>query len=131
MDGNNMNMDNMNNVEPQVAEYTYAAEGTYEAPVEAAQGSNALAIVALICGILSIVCCLCSGLGAIPGIVAIICGILGIKKCPKAGMAKAGLICGIVGVVLGIITLVVALVTGGGVAAFATEIYDEIMYGYY
>ena len=70
-------------------------------------------------------------MGAIPGIVAIICGVLGIKKCPKAGMAKAGLICGIVGVVLGLITLVVALVTGGGVAAFATEIYDEIMYGYY
>lgn len=130
MDGNNMNMDNMNNVEPQVAEYTYAAEGTYEAPVEAAQGSNALAIVALICGILSIVCCLCSGLGAIPGIVAIICGILGIKKCPKAGMAKAGLICGIVGVVLGIITLIVALATGGGIMAWITEMANDSYYYY-
>lgn len=124
MDGNNMN-----NMEPQVAEYTYAAEGTYEAPVEA-QGSNALAIVALICGILSIVCCLCSGLGAIPGIVAIICGVQGMKKCPKAGMAKAGMICGIVGVVIGIITLIIGLVTGGGIMAGVTEIMNDPYYYY-
>ncbi len=125
MDGNNMNMDNMNNVEPQVAEYTYAAEGTYEAPVEAAQGSNALAIVALICGILSIVCCMCSGLGAIPGIAGIICGILGIKKCPKTGMAKAGLICAIVGTVIAIIILIVGLVGGG---LFTNELLNELQY---
>lgn len=130
MDGNNMNMDNMNNVEPQVAEYTYAAEGTYEAPVEAAQGSNALAIVALICGILSIVCCVCVGFNAIPGIVAIICGILGMKKCPKAGMAKAGMICGIVGVVLGIILLIGSLVTGGGLMAGLELLMEEMGYYY-
>lgn len=127
MDGNNMNMDNMGNMEPQVAEYTYAAEGTYEAPVEA-QGSNALAIIALICGILSIVCCLCSGLGAIPGIAAIICGILGVKKCPKTGMAKAGLICGIVGTLVGIIILIAGLAGGGFAAAGFLEELEYYMY---
>ncbi len=133
MDGNNMNMDNMGNMEPQVAEYTYAAEGTYEAPVEA-QGSNALAIVALICGILSLLCCMCFGLGAIPGIVAIICGVKGKAKCPKAGMAKAGMICGIIGAILGVLVLIISLVSGGGLFALFSNAYNEYMdssYYYY
>ena len=58
MDGNNMNnqadytysADNTNTT----ADYTYAANGTYEV-VE--QKGNALAIVSLVTGILSIVCC--------------------------------------------------------------------------
>lgn len=123
MDGNNMNM---NNMEPQTAEYTYAAEGTYDAPVEA-QGSNALAIVALICGILSIVCCLCTGLSLIPAIVGIICGVQGMKKCPKAGMAKVGMILSIVGAVLGVITLIISLISGGATTA---AIMEELQYYY-
>lgn len=110
MDGNNMNTDNMVN---QTAEYTYVADDTYEVPAEN-QGSNALAIVALICGILSLVCCMCFGAGVVPGIVAIICGAKGKKKCPKATMAKVGMILGIVGVVIGAIAGIILMVIYGG-----------------
>lgn len=113
MDGNNMNN--------QSAEYTYAAEGTYEAP--ATGGSNALAIIALICGILSLVCCACYGAGILPGIVGIILGVLGMKKCPKAGMAKVGMILSIVGIVLGIIMLIVTIISGGAMYAGLMDSY--------
>ncbi len=109
MDGNNMN-----NMENQTAEYTYAAEGTYEAPAEG--GSNALAIVSLICGIVSIVCCM--GIGPLAGIAGIICGAMGKSKCPKAGMAKTGLILSIVGVVLTVICIIgYAVLVAVGVAS--------------
>ncbi len=104
MDGNNMNMEN------QTVDTTYTAEGTYEA-VE--KKGNALAIISLITGILSIVCCCMPIVSVLPGIAAIICGVLGIKKCEKVGMAKAGMILGIVGVVLVVISLIFSLVTGG------------------
>lgn len=108
MDGNNMN---------QVNDYTYAAEGTYEEP--ATGGSNALAIIALICAILSLVCCFCYGAGIIPAIAGIICGALGKKKCPKAGMAKTAMIISIVSVVLNVIVGIVLIVTIG-FGAFAS-----------
>lgn len=101
MDGNNMN-----NMENQTAEYTYAAEGTYEAP--ATGGSNALAIVSLICGIISIVCC--AGIGPLAGIAGIICGVMGKTRCPKAGMAKTGMILSIVGLVLTVLVVIVYVV---------------------
>lgn len=99
MDGNNMN-----NMENQTAEYTYAAEGTYNSYEEpAAGGSNALAIVSLVCGILGLVCC---G-GGIVSIAAIICGAMGKSRCPRAGMAKTGMILGIVGVVLSVLAVII------------------------
>lgn len=109
MDGNNMN-----NMENQTAEYTYAAEGTYEAP--ATGGSNALAITALICGIVSIVCCM--GIGPLAGIAGIICGAMGKSRCPKAGMAKTGMILSIVGIVLTVLAVIgYAVLVAVGVAS--------------
>ena len=100
MDGNNMN---------QVNDYTYEADAsTYEAP--ATGGSNALAIVSLICGIVSIVCC--AGIGPLTGIAAIICGVIGKKNCPNANMAKWGMILGIIGLVLTVIVYIVSFALG-------------------
>lgn len=97
MDGNNMNNQ---------AEYTYAAEGTYEV-VE--KKSNALAIVSLITGILSIVCCCSPIVSWLTGAAGIVCGVLGMKKCDNVTMARIGMILGIVGVVLGVIMFVINL----------------------
>ncbi|MBQ7767094.1 MAG: DUF4190 domain-containing protein [Lachnospiraceae bacterium] len=99
MDGNNMN----NNY----SEYSYEANGTYEV-VE--QKSNALAIVSLVTGILSIVCCCVPIASWITGAAGIVCGVLGMKRCEKIGMARIGMILGIVGVVLGFIMFIINLV---------------------
>ena len=100
MDRNNMN--NMNN------EYSYDANATYEV-VE--QKGNALAIVSLITGILSIVCCCVPIASWLTGAAGIVCGVLGMKRCEKIGMARVGMILGIVGVVLGVIMFVINLIS--------------------
>ena len=100
MDGNNMN--NMNN------EYSYDANATYEV-VE--KKSNALAIVSLVTGILSIVCCCSPIVSWLTGAAGIVCGVLGMKRCEKIGMARVGMILGIVGVVLGVIMFVINLIS--------------------
>lgn len=108
MDNNNMN------VNQNVDTYTYAGDA-YEAPIEA-QGSNALAIVSLICGIISIVCCM--GIGPLTGIAGIICGAIGKNKCPKAGMAKTGMGLSIGGIVLTVVVgIVYAILLAVGVVA--------------
>ena len=99
MDGNNMN--NMNN------EYSYDANATYEV-VE--QKGNALAIVSLVTGILSIVCCCSPIISWLTGAAGIVCGVLGMKRCEKIGMARIGMFLGIVGVVLGVIMFIINLV---------------------
>ena len=101
MDGNNMNMEN------QTVDTTYTAEGTYEA-VE--KKGNALAIISLITGILSIVCCCVPIISWITGAAGIVCGVLGMKRCEKIGMARIGMILGIVGVVLGVVMFIINLI---------------------
>lgn len=106
MDGNNMN-----NMNTQASEYTYDAGAVYEAPES--KGSNALAIIALICAILSLVCCFCYGAGLIPGIAGIICGSIGKKKCPNVTLAKVAMIISIVSVVLNVIVGIVMIAVFG------------------
>ena len=74
---------------------------------------HGFSIASMVCGICSIVFCWCYG------IVSIILGIVAIVLFIKAknldagvvnGMAKAGLICGIIGGVLGIIALIYYIV---------------------
>ena len=89
--------------------YTYSADTVYAEPVEAPAG-NGLAIAALICGIASIVCS-CWYVGILPAIAAIICGAIGKGKCPKAGMAKWGMILGIIGAVLFVIAIILLILS--------------------
>ena len=107
MDGNNMNdksMDNMNNAYDTYG--TYDPNATYEAAP--APAGNGLAIASLICGIASVLCS-CVYVGILPAIAAIICGAIGKGKCPKAGMAKWGLVLGIIGAVLFVLSIVMLI----------------------
>jgi len=82
-----------------------------------AKGSNVLAIVSLVCGLVSLLCgC---GLTFLPGVAAIVCGGISLgKKQDGKGMAVAGLILGIISVILGII-----------VAAFYSYLVVQIVQG--
>ena len=132
MDGNNMNMENQTadysyaaDSTNATADYTYAADGTYEV-VE--KKSNALAIVALVTGILSIVCCCSPLLSFLPTVAAIVCGAIGIKKCEKVGMAKAGMILGIVGAVFIVLSIILSIVSGGLSMMDYVNSYDSYYY---
>ena len=91
---------------PNYSNYTPA--GYYGAPKPGEQSKDWAAITALVCGILSIPCCLAYGAGVLVAIAAVVFGIIGIKS-TKKGMAIAGLICGVVGLLFGII-MIIALV---------------------
>jgi hypothetical protein len=78
-----------------------------------------MAIIALICGILSILCCAVPGLGFILSIAALVLGIIEIKRIGRnessikgKGMATAGIILGAAGIVLGIIAWAILLPLG-------------------
>lgn len=64
------------------------------------QPAKPLAIIGMICGIASLVMFWMYGTGLVPGIAAIICSSIAKKKGNMSGMAKAGLITGIIGTVL-------------------------------
>jgi len=63
---------------------------------------NGLGIASLVCAIIGFFCC------GILSIVAIILGAVGISKDDEPGMAKAGLIIGIISLVVSILILVFA-----------------------
>lgn len=78
-----------------------------------------MAIAALVLGICSIVFdFIIQWVGVILGIVAIILGIMARKANPTDGKATAGLVCGIIGTILGLITFIacVACVSALGAA---------------
>lgn len=86
--------------------------GYYSAPPSGPvdeEKMNPLAIVSLVAGILSVPLCCCLGGGALPGIVAVVTGFMAISQCNQdpnmkgRGLAIAGLVCGGVGVLLGIL----------------------------
>ena len=95
----------MSQVPPPAAPMNYSSPGP--------QKSQGLAIGALICGILSIVL-FCFQIIAIPlALVAIILGIIGMGKAKRGeatgeGMAKTGMILGIVGIALSILITILA-----------------------
>jgi Na+/H+-dicarboxylate symporter len=94
----------------------------------APQPSQGLAIASMVCGIASIVL-FCVWWLSIPlAIAAVICGILARGKIARgeaagAGMAKAGLITGIIGAVLAILFVILAIV---GFTMFGDQIQKEM-----
>ncbi|WP_406072777.1 DUF4190 domain-containing protein [Micromonospora sp. NBC_01638] len=92
---------------------TYPNAGYPPAP---GQGqNNTLGLVSMILGIASIPLLCCLYLGIPVGIAGVVTGYLARQKVAQgqasnAGQAKAGLICGAVGVVLGILLLIVSIV---------------------
>ena len=82
-----------------------------EQPVQLKKApANGLAIGSLVCGIVSLVCCCCSGwFSLILGGVAILLAILSKKGQKMSGMALGGLICGIIGAAFGVIAVIASL----------------------
>jgi hypothetical protein len=77
--------------------------------------ANALGIVSLVLGILSIPLGCCSFFGLIMPIPAIVCGVLGIRKANQGqannkGLSIAGLICGCVGLMLSLTIITLYLI---------------------
>lgn len=93
----------------------YGGAPPYGPAPAAGSGSNPMAIVALVLGILSIPLSCFYGFGIILGIVAIVLGVIAGRKAKagqagQGGLARAGLITGIVGVVVGVVVLVLVAV---------------------
>ncbi|WCN80773.1 DUF4190 domain-containing protein [Micromonospora sp. LH3U1] len=84
-------------------------------PAQGQGQNNTLGLVSMILGIASIPLICCLYLGIPVGIAGVVTGYLARQKVAQgqasnAGQAKAGLICGAVGVVLGILLLIVSIV---------------------
>lgn len=103
--------------DPYAAQQPYGAAPTYpNAGYPQPQGQqNTLGLVSMILGIASIplVCCLYLGIPV--GIAAVITGYLGRQKAAQGlatndGQAKAGLICGAIAAILGIVLIILAVV---------------------
>ncbi len=75
--------------------------------------TNALAIVSLVLGIISIIAGCCGWLGIVFGIIGIVCAVFANKQ-SQTGLAKGGLICSIIGIVLGVIMTIIGVL---GIAA--------------
>lgn len=85
--------------QPYQSESYYNYQPNVQPPV-VENGSKALAIISLVCGIISIVMMCCSFLSLICGIVAIVLAVVYKSKTVYKkfdGMSLAGLICGIIG----------------------------------
>ena len=71
-------------------------------------GSMVFAIISLICGILSIICCCIGWFGLVLSITAIVLGILSINNQEDAkGMAIAGIVCGSVGLLIALVIVII------------------------
>ena len=70
-------------------------------------GNRVLGIIALVCGIISIITI---GCWFFPELVAIICGILSKNSAGKrTGLGKAGLICGVIGCILLVLIIMIVI----------------------
>ena len=87
-------------------EYANAAPA---APAVAEDPGKGMAIAALVCGIISIVCGCCA---PIPNILAIVFGLVAKSKGSKSPMATVGIVLGIISIVLGIISFIISFSTG-------------------
>lgn len=86
------------------AQYTSNVYENAGMPSESESTARVLGVVALVCGILSLICCCSSNVSIICALAAVICGILSIKKANTyRGIAMAGIICGSIALVIVII----------------------------
>ena len=84
-------------------ETTY--DSTYSEPQQG--DSKVFGIISLVCGILALLCSCCGWFGIVLAVAAIVLGILSINKGENAkGMAIAGIVCGGIGLLIGIVVLI-------------------------
>ena len=95
-----------------------AAVATPTPPMPAAASTNGFAVASLVLGVVGVVLTLAFRLGLISDVLAVVFGALGMSKAregaPNGGLAKAGLILGLVGLGLLLLLLIVVHTTGFG-----------------
>ena len=100
----------------QTEEYSQAAGGyeqVYTAQA-AGGGSKGFAISSLVCGIVSLLCSCCGWLGITVSVAAVVLGIVSINKKEEGkGMAIAGIICGGIGLLIGIVSTIMGIALNG------------------
>lgn len=89
------------------------------------QPANAAAIISLICGILSILCCCCGWLSPLLGIVAIILALVSRKGGKMSGLAIGGLICGIAGALFGLVIIIASFAMSAGTESMVESILNS------
>jgi len=96
-------------------------ENTVNAPVE----NKGLSIASLVLGIVAVVLCCFGWVSIICAVLAIIFGVVGKKK-GGAGMAKAGLILGIIALAVYAVLYIIALAGLAALGSFAGELSNEL-----
>lgn len=113
-----MDGQNMNNEQNNYQDNTAATPVTPVVEAASEKKADALAIISLVAGILSILLACCYPyVGVVLAIVGIVLAIVSKNKNGKSGLGTAGLICSIVGVVLTIIMIILVVI---GAAALAS-----------
>ena len=115
---------------PYAGQYNSAAN-SYAAATPAPKKDKkgiALSIVALVLGILGLICCcLLGGWSMIISIPGVVCGIIAlVKKCAGKGMAIAGVICSGLSIVLAIVMIILSAI---GVS-YLNDYMDDYSYSY-
>lgn len=103
-------MSDFENQNETVEDVTESAEEvnseTYSSVAPEEKQSNVFAIISMIAGIVSILCCCFGAVGIVIAVAAVVLGIISIKKEePKKGMAIAGIVCGGVGLILAVVII--------------------------
>ncbi len=113
MDGQNMNNEQNNMYQDNTA--TTPVTPVVEAAPE--KKTDALAIISLVAGILSILLACCYPyVGVVLAILGIVLAIVSKNKNGKSGLGTAGLICSIIGIVVTVVMIILLII---GVAALA------------
>lgn len=103
----------------------YQQYQSYTDQLKPEQDKKTLAIVSLVLGIISLVCCMCPGVPIISSIAAVIVGAISInKKQGGKGMAIAGVILGSIGILMGIVSLVTFIMAiSNGNSVISSELF--------
>ena len=121
-------VENVETIDPApTPEYSAPEQETVYAEPAPENQTSVFAIISLVTGILSILCCCSRWICVILAVSAIVLGILSMNKEESGrGMAIAGIICGGVGLVLGIIVIIIGAV-GGAASALDNGSMEDII----
>lgn len=123
MDGQNFNNVDETNVQQEAVQQEPVQDNFYQTNIDSTpvysqtvetapqkDKNDAMSIVSLVLGILSILCCCCYGGGLVLAIPGLICAIIAKKKV-QSGLLTAGFICSIVGIVLNVLMLIGVIIS--------------------
>lgn len=91
------------------------------------QPGRVYAIISLICGIVSVVCCCACWLPIVCGVAAVVFGIISLNKQPHGNtMAVVGIVCGSVGALIGLVMVVIGGILGAGSESVNNDVLDAL-----